>query len=216
LIAAAADRVVYSVQQELVIEGVMHTPIGQPLACMQKYGLDFAEAPPIAATTAAATATAPGTEAPPKTAAATASPPPRGAVASDGPVALRAACLASPVEPVERESSSTAAARAAIARLRASEAQTARGGGAGAAATAEAEDAFCQIELWQRRVALLECGEMAAEYMQTAAAVRRRRRLALVRAMREARDGARGLIRAVRLPLAGTGQADAEPDGQHG
>ncbi|KAI8472044.1 MAG: hypothetical protein J3K34DRAFT_458028 [Monoraphidium minutum] len=180
LVAAGADRLAVDVRQELVREGVLHTPIGASLQCMTKYSsFDIADAPPVFAAPA-----------PP------AAPEPARApqlAAADAQIVSRAVCLATPVEPVEEGSrGGAAAARAAIARLRAPDVH------ARVAAAVEAEDAFCHIELWQRRVALLECGEMAAEYLKKAAATRRGRRLALVRAVREARDGARSLFNAVR------------------
>lgn len=197
-VLGVADRLARSVQQELVMESVLHTTVGTSMQCLRKYGLELAEAPPLADVRNAA---------------------PMEVVASlaasdddSGGVASKAACLATPAEPVD-EGNGANTARAALARLRApggtgggaAEPHRAVGGGASSlargaagAGALEAEDAFCQVELWQRRVALLECGEMAAEYLQKSGPVRRRRRLALVRAVREARDGAKGLILAIR------------------
>ena len=175
LLTSGADHLVHSVQQELVAEGVLHTPIGTTTSCLHKYGLELSEAPsPVAATLVGAR--------PAVSAAAL-------ALHADGAVVSRAACLATPVEPVEEGSRGGATAtRAAIARLRACAVN----------AAAEVEAAFCHTELWQRRAALVEGGALAAEYIRKAQAVRRKRRMALVRAVREARDGARTLIKALR------------------
>lgn len=193
-----ADRVAHTLQQELVAEGVLHTTVGTTLSCMRKFeGLDLPTAPSVAADTLQAPAV-------------TGLAPTRLILsadedAGDGSVVSKAACLAAPVEAPEESNTRTGTARAALARLRApateeqqpqapapSMVRTGAAPTPGAVARAggvlEAEDAFCHVELWQRRVALLECGELAAEYLQKAACVRRKRRLALVRAVREARN----------------------------
>lgn len=200
--AAAWTQIVHGVQQELVMEGVLHTTLGTQITCAERFGAnDLKPAPALSAAGASlalAAAAGPGADV---------GPPP---ATTDDTVVGKAACLATPVEPLD-DSRSTSSARAALVRLRAPEAPAAaepyhlRGGmppGATGArpipVPAESEDPFVHLELWQRRVALLECAELAAEHIRKTAPVRRRRRLALVRAVREARDGAKGLVQAVR------------------
>ncbi|GBF89479.1 hypothetical protein Rsub_02051 [Raphidocelis subcapitata] len=186
-INALAVSLVHGVQRELVAESVLHTPIGTPLTCIRSNELPVA--PPLAADGADVR------------------------LLDDAALASEAACLATPAEPVEREAERVSAARATLARLRAP-AEASAGGGplsphaaaagqrpaagmgavggpprlAPALGEGAAEDSILyQLEVWQRRMALLECGELAAEYAKRSAPVRRRRRRAVVRALREAR-----------------------------
>ncbi len=171
------------------MEGVMHTALGTQIGCAQRFGSGdlTPTAPALSAAAgglAAATALSDG--------GGDAAQQPAG----DDAVASKAACLATPIEPVD--DSARAAARAAFARLRNPEGPAAPARPVPVPAeAAEAEDGFCHVELWQRRVALLECAELAAEHLRKSGPVRRRRRLALVRAVRDAR----GLLSAVRLPF---------------
>ncbi|GBF89480.1 hypothetical protein Rsub_02052 [Raphidocelis subcapitata] len=202
-INAMAVSLVHGVQRELVAESVLHTPIGTPLTCIRSNELPVA--PPVAADGADVR------------------------LLDDAALASEAACLAT-VEPVEREAERVSAARATLARLRAP-AEASAGGGpltphAAAAGqrpaaglnaprlavtlaeAAEAESILYQLEVWQRRMALLECGELAAELSKRSAPVRRRRRRAVVRALREARTVLRAVSPAT-TPAASHDDGDA-------
>jgi hypothetical protein len=201
----SVGRIVQGMEQELVLESVLHAPLGAPMLCLAHYSVDeesLAPAPPPRAGEAAPAEA----EAPHPSSAAGAA----GGGAKLARMPSAAACLASPVEPTEQEVGLGTTARAALTRLRApapleaptTPIQLVRA--AAVAAEVGRDEAaagldVCPVELWQRQTALVEAAELAAEQARRSAPVRRARRRALVRAARGARDGAAGLLGAVGL-----------------